>query len=115
MAFGSGPSIVNADFSSVPIVCGGDYSYQWLGGDCNSIPPQQDFNNAPSFGWTFITAGGSGLAGPNAFDTPASVDLRFPKQFSFKGTAIQSTKGSAFLQLEITRWRSTSDRATAVV
>src|SRR5262252_10303451 len=46
-------TIVNADFSAIPITCAG-YSYQFFGGDCNSIPPQQDFNATPGFGWTLI-------------------------------------------------------------
>jgi hypothetical protein len=85
LAFGSGPSIVNADFSTVPISCGGDYSYQSFGGDCGSIPPQQDFNNSPGFGWTFVTAGGSGLAGPAGFDTPSFSGLPFSQAVFLQG------------------------------
>jgi len=94
-AFGNSPTIVNADFSAVPIVCGGGYSYQSLGGDCNSIPPQQDFNSAPGFGWTFVTAGGSGLAGPNGFDTPSFSGLPFNQSVFLQGNGnpIDQTMG----------------------
>ena len=80
------PVIVNFDFGAVPVVCGQGYAYQTLGGDCASIPPQQDFNNAPGFGWTFITAGGSGLTGPNsAFDPPSFGGLPFSQAVFLQG------------------------------
>jgi PEP-CTERM motif len=70
-------TIVNADFSAVPIICGG-YSYQFFGGDCNSIPPQQDFNGTPGFGWTLIINSGIGLTAPNsAFQPPDFTGFPF--------------------------------------
>jgi hypothetical protein len=72
-------TIVNADFSAVPILCGG-YSYQFFGGDCSSIPPQQDFNATPGFGWTLIIQSGIGLTAPNsAFQPVAPQNIVHPQ------------------------------------
>ena len=69
------PTIVNFDFGAVPIVCGQLYAYQAFGGDCGSIPPQQDFNSTPGFGWT-LGQGGSGLTGPNSpFNPPPTLGI----------------------------------------
>ncbi len=71
-------SITNADFSAIPIVCGLGYAYQYFGGDCNSIPPQQDFNATAGFGWTFLLLSGNGLTAPNSpFNPPDFTGLPF--------------------------------------
>ncbi len=70
--------ITNADFSAIPIVCPLGYSYQSFGGDCNSNPPQQDFNHTPGFGWTFLLVSGNGLTAPNSpFNPPDFTGLPF--------------------------------------
>jgi len=70
--------IINADFSAIAITCQQGYSYQSFGGDCNSIPPQQDFNGTPGFGWTFGFISGNGLTGPNTdFNPPDFTGLPF--------------------------------------
>jgi uncharacterized repeat protein (TIGR03803 family) len=80
-------SIINADFSAVPIVCALDYAYQATGGgDCSGpIDPQQDFNSAPGFGWTIVPVSpplgggtGAGLTDPNSnFFPPSFAGLPF--------------------------------------
>jgi uncharacterized repeat protein (TIGR03803 family) len=80
-------SIINADFSAVPIVCALDYAYQATGGgDCSGpIDPQQDFNSAPGFGWTIVPVSppfgggtGAGLTDPTSnFFPPSFAGLPF--------------------------------------
>jgi len=70
--------IVNADFSAIPVLCGGGFAYQSFGGDCNSPNPQQDFNATPGFGWTFLLFSGNGVTEPNtAFNPPSFVGMPF--------------------------------------
>ena len=76
----SPPSLpmVNADFSAIPVLCGGGFAYQSFGGDCNSPNPQQDFNATPGFGWTFLLFSGNGVTEPNtAFNPPSFVGMPF--------------------------------------
>ena len=81
----AGPTIINFDFGTVPIVCGQGYAYQAFGGDCSSIPPQQDFNSTPGFGWT-LGQGGSGLTGPNSpFNPPPFDGLSFSQAAFLQG------------------------------
>jgi len=94
-------SIVNFDFGAVPITCGLHYAYQAFGGDCNSNPPQQDFNSAPGFGWTFLVHGANGLTGPNTlFDPPPFTGLPFSQaaflqdSHSFVAQAVGIAAGS---------------------
>ena len=83
-AFGA-PTIVNFDFGAVPIMCGMDFAYQSFGGDCGSIPPQQQFNTTPGFGWT-LGQGGSGLTGPNSpFNPPPFNGLPFTQAAFLQG------------------------------
>jgi hypothetical protein len=78
VAFADVVPITNPDFSAVPVVCGGDYAYQIFGGTCASADPQQDFNSAAGFGWTFLSPGGNGLTGPNTkFNPPSFTGLPF--------------------------------------
>jgi hypothetical protein len=89
-------TIINADFSAAPIICGG-YSYEYFGGDCNSIPPQQDFNGTAGFGWTLIIRSGIGLTAPNsAFQPPDFTGLPFQQALFLQGdgaTAYQAIGG----------------------
>ena len=89
-------TLVNADFSAIPITCAG-YSYQFFGGDCNSIPPQQDFNATPGFGWTLIIQSGIGLTAPNsAFQPPDFTGLPFQQALFLQDgacTAFQAIGG----------------------
>ena len=63
-----------------------DFAYQSFGGDCNSTPPQQDFNSAPGFGWT-LGQGGSGLTGPNGpFNPPPFTGLPFTQAAFLQGS-----------------------------
>jgi hypothetical protein len=71
-------TIVNADFSAIPVVCGGGFAYQSFGGDCSSPNPQQDFNATPGFGWTYLLFSGNGVTEPNtAFNPPSFVGMPF--------------------------------------
>jgi hypothetical protein len=73
--FAASLSVVNPDFSAVAITCGGNYAYQSSGGDCSGPSvPQQDFNGAAGFGWTFNSGSGNGLTGPGtAFNPPTNL------------------------------------------
>ena len=87
LAFATPLQIINADFSAVPVVCGLGYAYQVFGGNCNTLPPQQDFNNAPGFGWTLQPPGGrDGLTGPNTnFNPPDFTGLPFTQAVFLQG------------------------------
>jgi hypothetical protein len=77
-------AITNADFSTIPIVCQG-FSYQSFGGDCTSIPRQQDFNGAAGFGW-ILGEGGTGLTAPNSlFNPPDFSGLPFAQAVFLQG------------------------------
>jgi len=80
MASATSLAIVNADFSAIPVVCGGGFAYQSFGGggDCSSPNPQQDFNATPGFGWTYLLFSGNGVTEPNsAFNPPSFVGMPF--------------------------------------
>ena len=87
-------SIINPDFSAVPIVCALDYAYQATsGGDCSGpFDPQQDFNSASGFGWTLGpvplpgTISGVGLTAPNSnFFPPSFAGLPFTQAAFLQG------------------------------
>ncbi|MFZ0279723.1 MAG: choice-of-anchor tandem repeat GloVer-containing protein [Candidatus Sulfotelmatobacter sp.] len=90
-------SIINPDFSAVPIVCALDYAYQATGGgDCSGpVDPQQDFNSAPGFGWTFASVSppvgggtGTGLTDPNSnFFPPSFAGLPFTQAVFLQGNS----------------------------
>ena len=88
--------ITNGNFSDVPITCGG-YAYQYFGGNCNSNPPQQDFNGTQGFGWTLIIKSGIGLTAPNsAFQPPDFTGLPFTQALFLQdgaSTAYQALGG----------------------
>jgi hypothetical protein len=93
MVFGSGPTIVNADFSAVPITCSNGFAYQIPTG----IGCQQDFNSAPGFGWTLAIENGIGLTSPNtAFNPPDFTGMPFRQALFLQGgptSAFQSIGG----------------------
>jgi hypothetical protein len=82
-------TVVNPDFSAVPVQCSGGYAYQsTIGGNCegsNSLGPEQNFDAAPGIGWIFAphpplnaTNYGDGITGPNTlFDPPQFTELPF--------------------------------------
>src|SRR5581483_4846824 len=86
----AGPTIVNSDFGSVPILCDIGYAYQAFGGDCGSVPAQQPFNSTPGFGWTFLVQGGNGLTAPNSPFNPPSFSVLPFNQAAFLQNANSS-------------------------
>jgi len=93
VAFGTSPTIINADFSAVPITCGNGFAYQVGTG----VGCQQDFNSASGFGWTLAIQNGIGLTAPNtAFEPPPFTGMPFGQALFLQGgptSAYQSIGG----------------------
>jgi len=67
-------TIVNSDFSAVPVQCSNGIAAQsYMGGTCTSGGnEQQDFNGAVGIGWTFESLPGD--ANPSAHDSDGMTD-----------------------------------------
>jgi hypothetical protein len=80
------PTIVNPNFSAVPVQCSEGSAYQSdPGGTCESVYPEQDFNTEAGIGWAFTPyqASGPGIGGPgitepnSGFNPPPFTGLPF--------------------------------------
>ena len=77
------PTIVNFDFSAVPVACSDwGFTYEGAALTCN-YPVTQNFNGSPGFGWILGWGvalsgspryGGAGVTGPNGAFCPPSFD-----------------------------------------
>lgn len=87
------PTVIDADFSVVPITCGSGFAYQIPTG----VGCQQGFNGAPGVGWTLTIENGIGLTAPNTiFNPPAFTGMPFGQALFLQGgptSAFQSVGG----------------------
>lgn len=95
-------TVVNPNFASVVVQCGGGYAYQsYMEGNCEGPSvPQQEFDSMVGVGWTFaalpvnVPPAGDGITDPNTvFSLPSFTGLPFSQAVFLQGA------GSAVSQI----------------
>ncbi|MGA2592597.1 MAG: hypothetical protein ABSH32_22020 [Bryobacteraceae bacterium] len=85
-------TIVNPNFSAVAVQCSSGWAYEsYMGGNCESVGPEQDFNSEVGIGWRFATGTyesyGSGITNANtSFNPPPFTGLPFSQAAIVQGS-----------------------------
>jgi hypothetical protein len=99
--------VVNPNFSAVAVQCSSGWAYEsYMGGNCESYGPQQDFNAEVGIGWTFAMGTyesyGSGITNADtSFNPPPFSGLPFSQAAIVQGAeavrALVAQKISGFV------------------
>jgi len=113
--------VVNPNFSAVAVQCSSGWAYEsYMGGNCESYGPQQDFNAEVGIGWTFAMGTyesyGSGITNADtSFNPPPFSGLPFSQAAIVQGSeavrALVAQKISGFVAGQLYKLTFFWDRA----